>query len=253
MGVSVTPAIGLADDGLGNIYALTSFQTGVSSYVYDLLRIDSTSLTASKVASYPNTNAQIPDTELVLDNSNVWFFTDETLRCRDLNSSSDVELVLSNTTAHDPVYAVTFPVPGGDGFFTTRDSNSCGQGTIQRLTNDCNTPSITTSVLGLTDQPSTALVSATDGHMYYGTQGGKLMRYGPQTNTVMEVATVPARSIVGFITEDSNGDLVGFASNGIMSDDQMFAYTLASGNIVINDVPEDTPIDEIYPGFTEIN
>ncbi len=253
LGDSATPAIGLADDGLGNIYALTSLQTGVSSYVYDLLRIDSTSLTASKIASYPNTNAQIPDTELVLDNSNVWFFTDETLRCRDLNSSSDGELVLSNTTAHDPVYAVTFPVPGGDGFFATRDSNSSGQGTIQRLTNNCNTPSITTSVLGLTDQPSTALVSATDGYMYYGTQGGKLMRYDPQTNTVMEVAKVSARSIVGFITEDSNGDLVGFASNGIESDDQMFAYTLASGSIVINDVPEDTPIDEVYPGFTEIN
>ncbi|HFD4265950.1 TPA: hypothetical protein ACF3Y6_003224 [Vibrio parahaemolyticus] len=28
---------------------------------------------------------------------------------------------------------------------------------------------------------------------------------------------------------------------------------LGSGSIVINDVPEDTPIDEIYPGFTEIN
>lgn len=253
LGDSATPAIGLADDGLGNIYALTSSQTGVSSYVYDLLRIDSTSLTASKVASYPNTNAQIPDTELVLDNSNVWFFTDETLRCRDLNSSSDGELVLSNTTAHDPVYAVTFLVPGGDGFFTTRESNISGQGTIQRLTNNCNTPSIATSVMGLTDQPSTALVAATDGYMYYGTQGGKLMRYDPQTNSVSEVAQVPARSLVGFIMEDSNGDLVGFASNGIESDDQMFAYTLASGSIVISDVPEDTPIDEIYPGFIEIN
>ncbi len=148
---------------------------------------------------------------------------------------------------------MTFLVPGGDGFFTTRESNISGQGTIQRLTNNCNTPSIATSVMGLTDQPSTALVAATDGYMYYGTQGGKLMRYDPQTNSVSEVAQVPARSLVGFIMEDSNGDLVGFASNGIESDDQMFAYTLASGSIVISDVPEDTPIDEIYPGFIEIN
>ncbi|MCG6450123.1 PKD domain-containing protein [Vibrio parahaemolyticus] len=253
LGDSVNPAVSIAHDGFGNLYTLTSAQTGKSTYQFDLIRINGTNLTSSITASYPSTSDHIPDTELVFDNSNLWFFTDETLRCRDLNSSSDGELVLSNTAAHDPVYAVTFPAVGGEGFFTTRESNNVGQGTIQRLTNDCNAPSITTSVSGLTDQPSTALVAATDGYMYYGTQGGKLMRYDPQTNTVIEVAKVSARSIVGFIMEDSNGDLVGFASNGTESDDQMFAYTLATGSIVINDVPEDTPIDEIYPGFTEIN
>ncbi|GAB1061323.1 PKD domain-containing protein [Shewanella algae] len=253
LGDSINPAIGLADDKQGHIYTLTSVQNGITSYYYELVRIDGTNLTSSRIASYPASNNNIPETEVVFDDNNLWFFTDESLRCHNLAANSDGELQLSGNSAHEPVHAVTFPVAGGDGFFTTRQSSVAGEGTIQRLNNNCTTPTIMTSVAGLSDQPTTALVAASDGYMYYGTKGGKLMRYDKQSNAVAEVATVPNRSIVGFIVEDSNGDLVGFASNGIERDDKMFAYRLSSTSITISDVPDDTPIDEVYPGFTEIN
>ena len=35
--------------------------------------------------------------------------------------------------------------------------------------------------------------------------------------------------------------------------DKMFAYTLAGGAVITKDIPEDRPLDHVYPGFTEIN
>ncbi|RMA82662.1 PKD domain-containing protein [Umboniibacter marinipuniceus] len=247
------PGLSMAETASGSIYLLSSDQTGVTTITTDLYELDPNSMTSTFITSYSALNHEAPDTELRLDNNNLWFFVDDTLYCRDLSSNTDGSLVLASSAANDPVYAVTFPTAGGDGFFATRADGAANQGTIQRLSNNCAMPTISGSVAGLTDLPSTALIAASDGNMYFGTEGGKLMRYNESTNSVAEVATVPNRSMVGFIAEDANGDLVGFASNGRSLDDQTYAYNLGTGAIVISDVPDDTPIDSLYPGFTEIN
>ena len=69
----------------------------------------------------------------------------------------------------------------------------------------------------------------------------------------MDVATISTKPVVGFLIEDSAGDIVGVVSEGDVSTDEMFAYTISNGNVKKQSVPQDTPIDSHYPGFTEIN
>jgi hypothetical protein len=140
----------------------------------------------------------------------------------------------------------------GNGYFATRNSATPTQGTIQQVQTDCAPPTITDAVTGLTDLPSTALLAASDGKFYYGTEGGKLMQFDG-VSTVIEVASITNTSMVGFLTEDANGDIVGFASNGTVAEDQMYAYTLSGGAFTKSTVPASTPIDTFYPGVTEIN
>jgi hypothetical protein len=121
------------------------------------------------------------------------------------------------------------------------------------VSNQCSATSVTASVSGLSDLPSTALLAASDGFMYYGTDGGKLMKYDESLNAVSEVAVFANTSVVGFLTEDSNGDIVGVLSDGDAANDQIFAYSLATFATVTKAVPADTPVDVHYPGLIEIN
>ena len=241
--------------GLGETSSQTLYGLGIElrKQVYALYSIDAGTLAINELAVVlDSTTASIPSYELIVDNDNLWFFTDSNLNC--VNPSSLQRGVYKFTTAgpHDPVRAISFMTVAGDGYFATRNSATPNQGTIQKVQNDCATPTITDAVTGLTDLPSTALLAASDGNFYYGTEGGKLMQFDG-TSTVTEVASITNTSMVGFLTEDANGDIVGFASNGTVTEDQMYAYTLSGGAFTKSTVPASTPIDTFYPGVTEIN
>ncbi|MEQ3695876.1 MAG: PKD domain-containing protein [Pseudomonadales bacterium] len=220
--------------------------------VYALYSIDVDSLAFTELGDFASTSAHVPSYELTVNEDKLWFFTDFKLHCVDPATNQRGSYSFATATAHDPVRAISFASIGNDGFFATRGSAVAGQGTIQRLTNNCALPTISGAVAGLTDLPSTALLAASDGNFYYGTEGGKLMQFDG-VSTVVEVAAIANASMVGFLTEDANGDIVGFASNGNAIEDQMYAYTLSNGAFTNTTVPADTPIDSFYPGVTEIN
>ncbi|MDP2635593.1 MULTISPECIES: PKD domain-containing protein [unclassified Pseudoalteromonas] len=220
--------------------------------VYALYSIDVDSLAFTELGDFASTSEHVPSYELTVNDDKLWFFTGTKLFCFDPATNQRESYSFATAAAHDPVRAISFMSNGSDGFFATRGSAVAGQGTIQRLTNNCALPTISGVVAGLTDLPTTALLAASDGNFYYGTEGGKLMQFDG-VNTVVEVAGIANASMVGFLTEDANGDIVGFASNGNAVEDQMYAYTLSNGAFTNTTVPADTPIDSFYPGVTEIN
>ncbi|PKI12630.1 PKD domain-containing protein [Colwellia sp. 12G3] len=240
--------------GLGETSSNTLYGLGVDlrRQVYALYSIDVDTLAINELADFDTTTARIPSYELVVDNDNLWFFTDNKLYCVDPASMQRGVHDFMTNGPHDPVRALSFATAGGNGYFVTRESASPNQGTIQQVQNDCATPTITDAVTGLIDLPSTALLAASDGKFYYGTEGGKLMQFDG-ASTVTEVAAITNTSMVGFLIEDANGDIVGFASNGNVKEDHMYAYKLSGGAFTKNVVPADTPIDTFYPGVTEIN
>jgi hypothetical protein len=244
------PGIGLGETSSQTLYGLG---IELQKHVHSLYSIDAGTLEINELAVVlDSTTASIPSYELIVDNDNLWFFTDSNLNCVNPTSLQRGFYNFSTAGPHDPVRAVSFATVGGNGYFATRNSATPNQGTIQQVQNDCATPTITDAVTGLTDLPSTALLAASDGKFYYGTEGGKLMLFDG-ANTVIEVASITNTSMVGFLTEDTNGDIVGFASNGTVTEDQMYAYTLSGGAFTKSTVPVNTPIDTFYPGVTEIN
>jgi len=244
------PGIGLGETSSQTLYGLG---IELQKHVYSLYSIDAGTLAINELlVNLDSTTSRIPSYELIVDNDNLWFFTDNKLNCVNPTSLQRGFYNFSTAGPHDPVRAVSFATVGGNGYFATRNSATPNQGTIQQVQNDCATPTITDAVTGLTDLPSTALLAASDGKFYYGTEGGKLMQFDG-ANTVIEVASITNTSMVGFLTEDANGDIVGFASNGNVKEDQMYAYTLIGGAFANSIVPADTPIDTFYPGVTEIN
>ena len=107
-------------------------------------------------------------------------------------------------------------------------------------------------ITGLSDAPSTALLASSDGNFYYGTEGGKVMQFDGVSQPVI-VASFDNTGVVGFLTEDAEGAIVGVLSNGNALEDKVFSYTIADGTTSSQIVPEDRPIDTFYPGVTEIN
>ncbi|MCL9777425.1 PKD domain-containing protein [Vibrio methylphosphonaticus] len=243
------PGIGLAEDSANILYGLgLERRRGV----YALYSINPDTLAFNELGDFDSNSDHIPSYELVVNNDNLWFFTDNKLYC--VEPTSMLRGVHNFTTAgpNDPVRAISFATHGADGFFATRQSATLNEGTIQKVSNDCAMPTTSDSVTGLIDIPSTALLAASDGNFYYGTENGKLMKFDG-AYTVIEVAAITNTSMVGFLTEDTNGDIVGFASNGNPSEDQIYSYTLIGGAFTQSTVPANTPIGSFYPGVTEIN
>lgn len=247
---SVRPGLSHVQASNGNLYSIGMDLRNRSYLVYELNGVDYSTRTLGTLAK---ASIQVPEFEASIDSGNLWALDDGALYCFDLTQSVKNSFNLANAGLQQPVRGIVFPVDGGDGFVATRESNVAGQGTIQRISNQCSAISLTASVSGLTDLPSTALLAASDGFMYYGTDGGKLMKYDESLNAVTEVAAFANTSVVGFLTEDSNGDIVGVLSDGDVANDQIFAYTLATSATVTQAVPADTPVDTHYPGLVEIN
>ncbi|WP_299495428.1 REJ domain-containing protein [uncultured Shewanella sp.] len=246
----VRPGISLAESAQGTLYGL-----GIDLFYkrYQLFSLDGATLTFQSLKDLDTTADVVPEYEVIMDNDHLWFFNDTRLYCYDTLTHQQYSYDFTTVGANVPVRAIAFKSAGGEGFFATRDNAMSGQGTIQRLSNNCTTPTISDAITGLTDLPSTALFSASDGHFYYGTQGGKLMRFDSTNDSTLQVADFGLTSVVGFLTEDSNGDIVGVVSDGSGHNDKLFAYTLSNSAVVTQVVPADKPIDTHYPGVTEIN
>jgi hypothetical protein len=246
----VRPAISHVQTTSGKIYGL-----GVNRFQsrYEIYTTDASTLQARSLTQLSSTTDAVPQYELTLDGGSLWAADEGHLYCIDTAFGTKTSYVLGNDGLSEPVRGITFPTAGGDGFIATRESNNAGQGTIQRVYNQCGAIVLVPSISNLTDLPSTALLAASDGFMYYGTDGGKLMKYDESLNTVTEVAAFANTSVVGFLTEDSNGDIVGVLSDGNAANDQIFTYSLATFVTVTKAVPADTPVDVHYPGLIEIN
>ena len=251
------PGVQRLRPGIGHVQAadLKLYGMGVNLFDerYELYSIDTQTNTMAVLKNLSKTKAPVPEFELVADESRLWIMQDSSVSCYDISSGALTSIQLTSAGPHEPVRAITIPTAQADGYFATANSSVNGQGTIQHLKNNCSAPVITGVVAGLTDIPSTAMLYASDGLYYYGTQNGKLMKFDPKTNSVVQAAAVSSLPVAGFLIEDANGDIVGLASNGDVDSDMMFAYTLASGALVKQSVPATSPIDSHYPGFTEIN
>lgn len=242
----IRPGLNHVESSTGVLYGLG---IDLAADQYELYSIDSGALSYQKVLNIGNTSDEIPQYELTIDSNNLWFFTEDSLNCVDSSTTNVSSVQLSSSG--DPVRAVAFASQSADGYFATR-SNSGAGATLHRLVNDCVTPSITSVVTGLNDVPSTALLSGSDGMFYYGTENGKLMQFDG-VNQPISVASFTKTGVVGFLTEDALGDIVGVLSNGNAAQDKLFSYTISSGSSSTQDVPEDRAIDTFYPGVTEIN
>ena len=245
----IRPGLNTVESSSGTLYGL-GINLRFDNYV--LYSIDANNLGFQEQLTLGTTQEHIPSDELTIDSDNLWFFTGERLNCVALTSNATAGIDLVGSGPHDPVRSVVFASAGADGYFATRGSAIAGEGTIQRVSNDCSMPLINTVVSGLVDHPSTALLAASDGNFYFGTEGGKLMKFDGATAPTL-VADFTGKSVVGFLTEDANGDIIGVLSNGTANEDELFAYTIIGGATKKQTVPTDRPIDSFYPGVTEID
>ncbi len=242
------PGLNHVESASGKLYSL-----GIDLFAdtYELYSIDTDSLSYQKEGSIGQTSDEISRYALAIDNNNAWFFTGNALNCVDLftNQLNNVQVSLSGSD--EPVRAVEFATPSADGYFATR-STSGANAAIHRVVNDCAAPIISSVITGLSDAPSTALLAGSDGNFYYGTEGGKLMQFDG-VNQPGIVASFDNTGVVGFLTEDAEGAIVGILSNGNAQEDKVFSYTIVDGATSSQIVPKDRPIDTFYPGVTEIN
>ena len=245
------PGLSLVADSSGN-YVSMGIDVRSKKYVVYQIRPQDGSFQALR--DIAPTSDLFPEYEVTIDQSNIWTLAEGSLYCFSSASSKLGQHDFNPVADHDPVRSVSFVSPGGDGYVALkRDGSGLDQGAIQHVDNNCALPTLTTVVSGLTDVPSTGLLLASDGDMYFGTENGKLMKFDPATNSVSEVAAFANGAVDGFLIEDSNGDLVGMVSSTIGGADRMFAYTLSTGASSTQDLPSDRPLDPVYPGFTEIN
>ncbi|MEQ3695879.1 MAG: hypothetical protein ABNH02_02805 [Pseudomonadales bacterium] len=242
--------LGLAEDSKGLLIGLG---IDVRRQVYALYSLNPADGSYQLVKDLAPAHDRYPQYEVVVDQDNVWALTADSLFCHTATSSLLGRHDFSSLAEHDLVRHVTFDGSGGMGYLLTKESAVPGQGTIQSVTNNCALPRVTTVVSGLIDVPSTGLLLASDGFMYYGTENGKLMKFDAALNGVSEVATIANSSVEGFLIEDSNGDIVGVATSTNGGADKMFAFTLSSSAVTTADIPSDRPLDPIYPGFLELN
>lgn len=242
------PGLNHVESASGKLYSL-----GIDLFAdtYELYSIDTDSLGYQKEGSIGQTSDEISRYALAIDNNNAWFFTGDALNCVDLSTNQLKSVQVSSSGSNEPVRAVEFATPSADGYFATR-STSGANAAIHRVVNDCAAPIISSVITGLSDAPSTALLASSDGNFYYGTEGGKVMQFDGVSQPVI-VASFDNTGVVGFLTEDAEGAIVGVLSNGNALEDKVFSYTIADGTTSSQIVPEDRPIDTFYPGVTEIN
>ena len=121
-------------------------------------------------------------------------------------------------------------------------------------------PTYSQVLAGLNDIPSTRLLAASDGNLYYGTENGKLIAFNPNNNSVTEVADLSAidatSEVAGYLTETHLGDIVGILfdskPNGEALSQRAFIYNLSSLTATTSDISNHiSPLDP-FPGFVEV-
>jgi hypothetical protein len=117
--------------------------------------------------------------------------------------------------AWDPIVGATRSAKTNELYVATRRVGAADQARLHRVkVTDCvaSGPALVEVVGSLAEVPSTALVDASDGFMYFGTESGKLMRFDPAQAAVTEVANLAASAgttrVAGYLAE-SAGAIVG--------------------------------------------
>ncbi|MGL1025843.1 PKD domain-containing protein [Vibrio vulnificus] len=246
---SVRPGIALKEDWQGQLIGLgTDARDAFRQVLYS---IDPDTLAYSAIASFDSTGQAEATTEVAVKDTQAWVISDTNLYCFDLQTKarSNTGSFTSNG-AHSPVRALTYSAASSHWYLPTAASGASGQGTIQQITDDCSAPIRTDAVTGLVDIPSTALLAASDGKLYYGTENSKLMQFDPLLNQVQQFAALGAGKVVGYLTEDSNGDILGILR--LNDSDVLFAAPLAGGTVTSKTLPRTSPVDAYYPGVVEL-
>ncbi|BDY06781.1 hypothetical protein F0521_38220 [Ferrimonas sp. YFM] len=246
---SVRPGIALAEGQTGLIYGLgVDVRDAFRQVLYSL---DPDSLAFTQLDKFDSTGRAHANTEVAIQGQGAWVLSDVNLYCFNLTTRAKVMgHSFSVNGPHDPVRTLSYLASQDAWYLPTRASAVAGEGTIQRITNDCSSPVRTDAVTGLTDIPSTALLVASDGYLYFGTENGKLMQFDPVMDLVSEVATFGNAEVVGYLIEDQNGDILGVVRG---QEEQLFAYHLATGQVSLTEIPKDSPTDLYYPGVVELN
>ncbi|TKB56070.1 PKD domain-containing protein [Ferrimonas aestuarii] len=246
---TVRPGIALAESDTGMVYGLgVDVRDAFRQVLYSL---DPDSLAFSQIEKFDSTGNVHATTELALQGQIAWILSDVNLYCFNLTTRAKV-MAHSFTIngAHDPVVGLAYVANQDAWYLPTRESSTSGEGTIQRIANDCLNPVRTDAVTGLTDIPSTPMLSASDGYLYYGTENGKLMRFDSVAFTVTEVANFSGSKVVGYLSEDQDGDVLGVVRG---TREQLFAFGLITGQVRLTEIPETSPADLYYPGVIELN
>ncbi|WP_372870589.1 PKD domain-containing protein [Shewanella sp.] len=246
---SVRPGIALKEDWQGRLIGLGIDAT--DNFRQVLYSIDPDTLAFTSIASFDSTHQAEARTEVALKDTQAWVISDDNLYCFDLQTQARARGdSFTVNSAHTPVRAMTFSQGTSHWYLPTAASGVSGQGTIQKITDDCALPIRTDAVTGLVDIPSTALLAASNGKLYYGTENGKLMQFDPQFNQVQQFASVGSGEVIGYLTEDSNGDILGIQR--LSSTDVLFAVPLAGGTVTSKTLPRTSPADVYYPGVVEL-
>ncbi len=216
-----------------------------------LYSIDPDTLAYSAIASFDSTGQAEATTEVAVKDTQAWVISDSNLYCFDLQTKARANTgSFTSNGAHSPVRAMTYSAASSLWYLPTAASGVSGQGTIQQITDDCSAPIRTDAITGLVDIPSTALLAASDGKLYYGTENGKLMQFDPMLNQVQQFAALGVGKVVGYLTEDSNGDILGILR--LDGSDVLFAAPLAGGTVTSKALPSSSPVDAYYPGVVEL-
>lgn len=244
----IRPGIALKEDDRGGLVGL-----GIDisdNFRQVLYRIDPDSLAFTELSAFGNTDSAHAASEVQLRNDEAWFVSSSTIHCYNMQTKAQGSSAFVSTAGHSPVRGLSFSDTTNTWYVATRASATANQGAIQAVSNDCGHPVNSDVVAGLTDIPSTGLLSASNGKLYYGTENGKLMQFDPQLNQVQQFASVGSGEVTGYLTEDSNGDILGIMR--LNDDDVLFAAPLAGGAATTKTLPRTSPADVYYPGVVEL-
>ncbi|AZQ12783.1 PKD domain-containing protein [Shewanella khirikhana] len=244
----IRPGIALKEDDRGGLVGLGIDMS--DNFRQVLYRIDPDSLAFTELSAFGTTDSAHAASELQLRNDEAWFVSSSTIHCYNMQTKAQGSSAFVSTAGHSPVRGLSFSDATNTWYVATRASATANQGAIQAVSNDCGHPVNNDVVAGLTDIPSTGLLSATNGKLYYGTENGKLMQFDSQLNQVQPVATLGAGKVIGYLTEDTNGDILGILRLG--ADDMLFAVPLAGGAATTKTLPRTSPADVYYPGVVEL-
>jgi hypothetical protein len=188
-----------------------------------------------------------------------------------VSAQSDVFGPASAATrnANRIVYGATYSPTNDAMYLATAKVGSADQGSIFEVDKGvadaalCTAkPVVTALVTGLTDVPSTKLLSTRAGALFYGTANGKLMRLDVAGKTVALVADLKAAAsavsqVKGYLAETSDNVVVAvvydYDSSGKNTARRLVSVVVGTGATTSRDVTALVDEWEPYPGVMKLN
>ena len=111
--------------------------------------------------------------------------------------------------------------------------------------------------------PTTRMLSASDGLLYFGTSDGFLATYDPSDDSVTaqkdltDSIGLTETRVVGFLSEPTDGFIMGVAAdtivaNGNPSARRLFKFDIENNTVTFQDVSDLLIDDELYPGVVRL-